>query len=159
LACEVFIGKLTTTVTTGVISSTTALNAAIIANFASRFGLFDEYLIESALLRFDCCSSSNPGIFNVWCEPESGATSAPAATDAKNNKTLTFSCGDNSKTHVLRFNPHNPNTQIWTPITTVTQTCGNLKVYTNNADFGSTTVATDYVVVTGVMNLAFRGFG
>ncbi len=155
---ECFVGKYTTVVGTGVISQMNAIQAGLITNFATRFAMFDEYRIESFLLRVDCSSSTNPGVINVWIESNASATSLPTATDAKDNKTLTFSAGDNARTHVLSFNPRNQNTQAWTPITTTTLSCGEFKIYTDNANYASTTVATDYCVVTGTMTVAFRGF-
>jgi hypothetical protein len=158
LPIEVFIGKITTTVTTGVISQAYAVQAAMIANFSSRFVLFDEYLIEWFKLRIDTSSSNLAGILNIWFEPNIASTSAPSAADAKNNKTLTFAAGSNERTHTLRFNPKNAVTQSWTPISTTTAAIGYLKVYTNATDFASSIVATDYAVLTGIMQVAFRGF-
>ncbi len=159
LAVEIFVGKLTTTVTSGQISSSTAIQAALMANFGGRFVAFDEYMIEKVMFKVDCCSQNNPGLINMWCEPVASATGAPNSTDAKQNKTVTFPAGDTSKTHVMKYNPNNAVTQAWTPVSNTTAVCGNFKIYTNNADFGSTTVATDYVVVTGTIWVAFRGFG
>jgi hypothetical protein len=159
LPIEIFIGKLTTTVTTGVIASTTAIQAALNPNFAARFGVvFDEYMILSAIIKFDTCSSTLPGSINAWIESAIGNSAAPTLTDAKQNKTLTFPAGANQRTHKIIFNPRNVNTQAWTLCTTTTAVCGYLKVYTNNADYGSSVAATDYLVVTGVLNIAFRNF-
>jgi hypothetical protein len=155
---EVFIGKITTTVTTGVISQAYAVQAAMIANFGARFVLFDEYLIQKFKLRIDTSSSNLAGILNIWFEPNVASTSAPSAADAKNNKTLTFAAGSNERTHSLTFNPKNVVTQIWNPISSTTTPIGYLKVYTNATDFAASVVATDYAVLTGVMTVYFRGF-
>jgi hypothetical protein len=155
---EVYVGKITTTVTTGAIAQAYAINAGLIANFGARFVAFDEYLLESFKLRVDTCSSNLAGLLNIWFEPNIASTSAPAAADAKNNKTLTFSAGSNGKTHTLMFNPKNVVTQAWTPISTTTAAFGYLKVYTDAANFASSIVATDYAVLTGIMRVYFRGF-
>jgi hypothetical protein len=157
--CEVFLGKLTTTVTSGVIASTTPIQAGIIASFGSRFALFDEYLLESFTVKLDTCSSNLAGLINVWFETNATSTATPTQNDAKDNKTLTFAAGSNDRTHKLHYNPRNAVTQVWTPISTTTVTIGNLKVYTDNSNYGSSVVATDYVVMTGVMRVSFRGFG
>ncbi len=159
LAVEVYIGKITTTVTTGVIAQATAIQAALMPNFASRFVLFDEYLIESFKLQVDTCSSNLSGLLNFWFEPNTASNATPTATDAKQNRTLTFAAGSNQKTHTLFFNPRNSATQIWNPITTTNTPIGYLKVYTNTVDYAASTVATDYAVLTGVMRIALRGFG
>jgi len=156
---EVFIGKVTTTVTSGVIATTYAVQAGMVNNFAARFGVFDEYLIEKFLLRINTCSSNLSGLMNFWFEPQVGSTGTPAAADAKNNKTLTFAAGENGHTKTLPYNPRNAATQVWTIITTTNASIGNLKCYTNNADFGSAIAVTDYAVLTGIMTVAFRGFG
>jgi len=159
LPIEIFIGKLTTTVTTGVIASTTAIQASLNANFAARFGTcFDEYMIQSALFKFDMCSSALPGLLNVWIESNINSGAAPTLTDAKQNKTTTFAAGSNQRTHTIFFNPKNTVTQAWTLCTTTTAPIGYLKVYTNNADFASSIVATDYVVISGVLTVAFRNY-
>lgn len=155
---EVFIGKITTTVTTGVISQAYAVQASMIANFGARFVLFDEYMLEKFQLKIDTSSSNLAGILNIWFEPNIASTSAPGAADAKNNKTLTFPAGANERTHRLSFNPRNSVTQAWTPISTTTAPIGYLKVYTNATDFAASVVATDYAVLTGIMTVAFRGF-
>jgi len=155
---EVFIGKLTTTVTTGVIASSTVIAASLVSNFASRFVAFDEYRIRKFEAIYQLCSSTNPGILNTWCEPLTSNTGAPVANDAKNNRTVTFSASATDKTIRLPYNPRDDNVTIWNAISTTTTSCGNLKVYTNNADFGSSIVATDYVVVTGIIWIEFRGW-
>jgi len=156
---ELFFGKITTVVTSGLIAYTAALNVGLVNSFAARFGTsFDEYMILSLTVRINTCSSNLPGLLNVWIENQSGATGTPAATDAKSNKTLTFSAGSNEKTWSLSFNPRNTATQTWNLPSNTTASIGNLKIYTNNADFGSSVVATDYAVITGTMRVAFRGF-
>jgi hypothetical protein len=158
LKLEVYVGAYATTAATGAIAVNVPITAGLINSFASRFVLFDEYVIESVTMKLNCCSSSNPGIINAWYEPVAGNTGTPTSTDAKDNKTLTFSAGDNNKTHVIGFNPKNSNTQIWSPITTTSQSCGNFKIYTDHNNFSSSTAATDYLVVSGVMTVLFRGF-
>jgi hypothetical protein len=154
---EVSIGKITTTVTTGLIALATAIQAGLVSNFNSRFGTtFDEYLIESFDLYINMCSSSNPGVINFWFETQS--TSSPSAADATNNKTKTISAGSNEKQWRLHFNPRNAVTQAWTPISTTTAPIGYLKTFTNNSTFASSVVATDYAVLTGTLHVAFRGW-
>jgi len=153
---ETFVAKYTTTVTTGVIATNNSIQAAMIDSFAARFVGFDQYRIRSVRFQMDCCASTNPGVINVWVEP-SGA-GVPNATNAKDNYTCTFSAGDNSKHHILTYNPRDPATQVWTAVATTTSPIGYLKVYTNNADFAASTVATDYLVVMATLVIEFRGY-
>ncbi len=153
---EFFVGKFTTTVTTGAIASSTAITVGLVDNFSARFALFDEFKIRSVHLRFYTLSTANQGVINVWIEPLSNAT--PTLALSKDNKTLTFSLSDSSRSHTLDYTIKDPNLTIWAPVTTTTAQVGYVKVYTDNAAYGATTVATDVLVVVGTMVVDFRGF-
>ncbi len=155
---ECYLAKVTSTVTTGVIAFTQSIEAGLVSSFGSRFDAYDEYLIEWFELRVDTCSSNLSGLLNVWIEADATNTGTPTATNAKQNKTLTFAAGANQRTHKLRYNPRNPVTQKWTPTGTTNASIGNVKVYTNTTDFAASTVATDYAVLTGTMGIWLRGF-
>lgn len=147
--------KYTTTVTTGVIASSTPIQAAQVPSFGSRFVAFDEYRIVKARFTFYPCSSSNPGTLNTWVEPKSGTT--PTSSAAQNNKVLAFPIGGNSRTYTLTYRPTDFDLEGWQDLATTTFVYGYLNVYTNNADFASNTVATDAVTVRAEYDIEFRG--
>ncbi len=155
---EAYFGKLTTTVSSGVVANSYAIEAARMDNFSTRFQGFDEYRIESVLIRINCCSSAVTGLMNIWVEPNIAASATPTAGDAKANKTLTFANGANQKTHTIVYNPKNSVTQDWNDINQPNEPIGYLKAFTNNSDFGSPVTAIDVAVVTGVFRVWFRGF-
>jgi hypothetical protein len=150
------IQKFTTTVTTGVIASSTAIQAAQIPSFGSRFAAFDEYRITHAKFMFYPCSSTNPGTLNAWVEPQSSGT--PSSSIAQNNKVLAFPIGGNNRVYKLNYSPTDFNFEGWTDLATTTFVIGYLNVYTNNADFASNIVATDAVTVRAEYTVEFRGF-
>jgi hypothetical protein len=148
--------KYTTTVTTGVIAVSTAIQAALCSNFSTRFQAFDEYRIIKAIFSAYPCSSNNPGSIVMWVEPLSNAT--PTSSLAATNTVTTFSAGGNSKVTTLSYRPVDYAYLDWTPVTTSTSPVGYLNVYTDNANFASSTTATDYCVIRATLTFQFRGY-
>ncbi len=150
--------KLTTTVTTGQIANTTTITNALITNFATRFaGMWDEYRIIKCRAIVVCFSSTNPGQMNHWFDEPSTAGAAPAIADARKNRCLRFNASDTGKPHQMTLTPHDPTLQQWND-TAVGLTIGVYKMYTDNANYGSSIVATDYCTVQFDLTIQFRGF-
>lgn len=148
--------KYTTTVTTGVIAVSTAIQASLCSNFSNRFQAFDEYRIIKAVFDAYPSSSNNPGTIVMWCEPLSSAT--PTSSLAVSNTVTSFSAGGNSKVTSLSYRPTDYAYLDWTPVTTSTAPVGYFCVYTDNTNFASTTVATDYCIIRATLTIQFRGF-
>ena len=153
---ESYVNKATTTVTTGLIAHSHGIQAATIDNFAARFAAFDQYKILKATYAVNCIGATNPGVMVMWFEPTSSAV--PTNTTAVENFAVNFPASDVSRKHVISYNPRDPVTQIWSPVTTTTNIIGYFKLFTNNASFGSSVTATDYAVITATYQVAFRGY-
>jgi len=149
--------KYTTTVTTGVIASSTAIQTGNITNFSTRFAVaFDECRITKVIFRAYPCSSANPGTVNMWVEPQSNST--PTTNLAQQNNVVAFPAGANDRIPTLVYQPTDFNYNDWIPVSTTNSVIGYFNVYTNNADFASSTTATDYLVVKAEYFVQFRGF-
>jgi hypothetical protein len=146
-----------TTVTSGAVAQSLPVQAGAIDNFASRFACFDEYRIRKVKYIVSSCNPANTGLVNCWFETQSSAT--PTASNAKDNYTMTFPAGDVNRNHVMNFNPHDVVSQGWEPITSVTSPCGYFKIYTDNVNFNSNITVVNYVIVSAVYWIEFRGFG
>jgi hypothetical protein len=147
--------KLTTTVTTGLISATAQVSSAALAAFATRFGsTFVEYRIIRARYLLRCFSSTNPGVFTCWFDEKS--TAAPIVQEAQERSIGTFSCSSISTPHIFKWEASDTldlqYQLISTAVTPVT-----FKVYTNNANFGASVVATDYLEIVPYFCVQFRG--
>jgi hypothetical protein len=88
---------------------------------------------------------------------EDRSSSAPTLATAEAAKGLFFPAADITKMHLLDYKIFDP---VYTDFTALnaTQSVGYLNVYTNNANYGSSTVATDYFSITPVFTIQFRGF-
>lgn len=147
--------KYTTTVTTGVIASSVAIQASLMTNFSTRFAAFDEFRITQVLFKANLCSASNPGTINMWVEPLSNTV--PNSTMAGTNSVRRFPAGGNDRTPTLLYRPADYAYLDWLTIGTTTSPIGWLNVYTDNSTFASSTVATDYMVVSADFTVQFRG--
>jgi len=147
-----------TTVTTGAMTVTASLAviSTTINNFATRFANFEEYRIIKAKAIIRCFSSVNPGIGNLWLD-DSGNISAPTATEAQQRQGVKhFMFSDVDKEHTLTYVPQSPQEQIWNPIATAQQ-IAQFKLYTDNANFGASIVATQYCSIQVMFTVQFRG--
>lgn len=146
--------KLTTTVTTGQIASSFQVTSTNINTFATRFGAtFVEYRIVKCLTKMRNFSSTNPGILQCWYDEASAAV--PILAEAAERATLSNSACDVVPTSMLWTASDPLDLQyraIGTAYTPVTW-----KVFTNNANFGSSIVATDYAEIVPVARVQFRG--
>lgn len=146
--------KATTTVTTGLIATTTAITTALVSNFSTRFAMWDEYRITRVRVLFRNFSSANPGLVRAWIEPRSTAT--PTLAIAEASEGLAFNASDITKGHLLDYKLMDPVLSDFTQVGT-TQNIGNINWFTNNANYGSSTVATDYFLVHIEFVVQFRG--
>jgi hypothetical protein len=147
--------KFTTTVTTGLIAGTIAVNSNQVQSFATRFGsTFVEYRVVRARFRVRLFSSTNPGVLQFWIDDQSTAT--PTLAEAQERATLIESASATDNYPMLKWvNSDIGDLQylaIGTPRTSAT-----FKVYSNNANFGSSIVATDYLEVEPEFQFQFRG--
>jgi hypothetical protein len=148
--------KLTTTVTTGVIASTIIISSANITNFAARFQGFEEGRIIKAKLKISTFSSTNPGRILVYADADDATT--PTLALAQSHKRLEFSAGDNKGVKSIVYDVHDLAKLEWTSVFAGLPACGYFKIYTNNANLGSSIVATDYLDYSIEYTLQFRGF-
>ncbi len=145
-----------TTVTTGVISTDYDVNAAAIVNWNTRFQVtFREYRIIRARFRTRNFSTVNPGVFATWFDEKSTAT--PTSNEAQDKATKLFSCADVIGNHSLEWTAHDPLDLQYTISTTTNVTPVSFKIYTNNANFGSSIVATQYADILPEFYVQFRG--
>jgi len=147
--------KLTTTVGTGVISSIYPINIGQILNFATRFGgTFVEYRIIRAMFQIRLFNSTNPGVIQFWLDEKNNA--APTVTEATERAILSLSASATDTRPTMKWTNADPLDLQYSPIATVVNVAF-FKTYTNNALFGSSAVATDYVEFIPVFQFQFRG--
>jgi len=147
--------KSTTTVTSGQIASTNNVTSTQIQSFATRFAsTFVEYRIIRAVFKIRLFSSTNPGVIQFWLDEKS--TAAPTLAEAQERAVLIVSAGAVDRTFSLKWVSADPvdlqYNAVGTPATLVT-----FKGFTNNANFGSSIVATDYYEVEPEFQFQFRG--
>jgi len=147
--------KLTTTVTTGLIANALNVNILGINNFASRFGAtFVEYRIIKANFAVKFFSSTNPGIIQFWMDEK--VTSAPTSTEALERYVLSSPAAAVDRPRALEWICSDPLDLQYQPIGT-TYTPATFKSFTNNTNFGSSIVATDYCEILPHFLFQFRG--
>jgi hypothetical protein len=151
-----YLAPLSTTVTTGVIAVTTSINPGILANFATRFAGYSEFRIVKAEAIIRCFSSVNPGTILQWFSEDD--TAAPTSAKAFNVISKGFSASAVIPEHRLTYTPHDPAQQTWTLVASGAPVIGYHKIYTDNATFGSSIVATQYLSVAYELTVQLRGF-
>lgn len=147
--------KFTTTVTTGLIAGTSIVNNANITAFATRFGsTFVEYRIIRARFRIRLFGSTNPGVLHFWMDEKSTAT--PTLAEANERANLIVSASAVDRQPELSWTAADPVDLAYNAIGTALNSA-TFKVYTNNAQFGSSIVASDYLEVEPIFEIQFRG--
>jgi len=147
--------KFTTVVTTGLIAGVININSGSIASFATRFSqTFVEYRMIRALFRIRLFSSTNPGVLQFWIDEKSNAT--PILAEAQERATLIVSASSTDRNPVLKWVSSDP-LDLQYIATSASATLATFKVFTNNTNFGSSIVATDYLEVEPVYEVQFRG--
>lgn len=147
--------KATTTVTTGVIATAYGINTSQIQAFATRFGsTFDEFRIVQANMTLSLFSSTNAGLILTFIDENS--TAAPSIAEARERTQKTISASAVDRNLTLTWIAADPADLLYTPIAN-SFTPATFKVYTDNANFGSSIVATDYFEITCQFRVQFRG--
>lgn len=147
--------KATTIVTTGVIATVYSINTSQIQAFSTRFGsTFDEFRIVQANLRLSLFSSTNAGLILVFIDENSSA--APTVAEARERSQRTISASAVDRNLTLNWIAADPADLLYTPIAN-SFTPASFKMYTDNANFGSSIVATDYFEITCQFRVQFRG--
>lgn len=145
-----------TTVTTGVISLVFDCDPVTnVIDWSTRFELFEEYRVIQCRAIVHCFASTNPGTIIMYWD-ETSAT-APTATAAQERGINLFSAGGNNKSHTITWMPVDL-TDLRYFNTSTTNVPVRLKIYTDNANYGSSTVATQYISVTLEYTIQLRGF-
>lgn len=148
--------NISTTVTTGVIAQVFAVKASNIANFATRFGvLFEEYRIVRAKFTVKNYASTNPGLFVHWVDEKQ--TTNPTSAEALQKSLKSFSASSPSP-HVITWTSNDPLDLQYIDIGTTATELATYKIYTDNAFFGSSIVATAYACVVPEFWIQFRGY-
>jgi len=147
--------KVTTTVTTGVIATSLLCNTGGIANFAVRFGsTFVEYRMIRVRMQIRFFSSTNPGVIQFWYDEKQ--TGAPSLADAQERAVLVCSAASVDRQPLLKWICSDTldlqYSDIGALVTPVT-----FKAYSDNANFGSSVVATDYFELEPEFQYQFRG--
>lgn len=146
-----------TTVTTGAVALARAIDpTGEVTNWVDRFqDLFEEYRVVKATLKINCFSSTNPGVLNAWVDEV--VSTAPTSTAASERTILKFSASSVQKTHILVWKPVSLPDLAYTPVATALNPAW-FKVYTDNASFGASVVATQYFTSVMEFVIQFRGF-
>jgi hypothetical protein len=152
-----FVPPLLTTVTSGaIISNSTLVASTLIPNLATRFAGYSEFRIVKVIAKVRCYSTTNPGILVMWFSEDD--STAPTATKAISSVAKEFSASANLPEHTLTYVPHDPAQQTWTLVSSGAPVIGYHKLYTDNANFGSSIVATPYCTLAFESTVQFRGF-
>lgn len=146
---------LSTIVTTGVIAQLTTLYAGLVPNFAARFLAFEQFRIVKAKAKISNFSVTNPGFINQWFDSDNSGT--PTTSQAENSLARRFAASRPGP-HVLDYVPHDPAEQGWSLVSAASGIIGYHKVYTDNANYGSSIVATPYSLLDLELTIQFRGF-
>lgn len=147
----------TTTVTTGALAVTAPIDpTTALGTWAARFqATFKEYRVIKAVLKMKTFSSTLPGQINAWVD-ETLVTAPTAAQAQEYQGVTTFPAGANEMTHIVKWTPHSPTELAYLPCATAS---GNatFKIYSDNGNFGSSIVATQYMTYQMLMTIQFRG--
>jgi len=147
--------KLTTTVTSGIISSTLFVSKNSIASFATRFGsTFVEYRMVKAKITGRMFSSNNPGVLQMWYDEK--VASGPTSAEATERYIISCNASAVDKRPSLKWTASDPLDLQYVAIGTAITLC-TFKTYTDAATFGASVVATDYAELEGAICFQFRG--
>lgn len=148
--------KLSTTVTTGLISNSLALSQSNIQAFAARFSTtFDEYRILGADVRITPISASS-GVSKMWFDEK--VATAPSANEPNQRTSVPFANtnAQSQSQKIMRWRARDLLDLEYTTITTVS-TPVYFKTYTDAATWGAPVVATDLWLIEPIYIVEFRG--
>lgn len=145
-----------TTVATGVISAALAVDPVTLSyGWATRFGaLYEEFRIVKCKAVINFFSSTNPGQINFWWDEV--ANTAPTVAAAAERTVLRLAAGSNQSRHVISWTPSDLKDLQYSPVGTSVNPV-YLKIYTDNANYGATAVATQYMTIQLLATIQFRG--
>jgi hypothetical protein len=145
-----------TTVTSGVIALVYDTDPVTnVINWATRFQSLEEFRVVKTKAIVNCFSSTNPGAVVAWFDETSNTT--PTATAAQDRTIKTFSAGDVTRTHTLVWRPKDL-LDLQYSSTGVSKKPVYFKLYSDNANYGSSIVASQYLSVHMAYTIQFRGF-
>lgn len=148
--------KLTTTVTTGQIAHVVTINTALVSNFAARFPGFEEYRIVKAKIIVTMFASTNPGRVILYADPDDNTT--PTIQLARNHRSMMMAAADVTHPFIMSYTPHDLAKLDYTQVGVTDSARGYFKIFTNNANLGSSIVAVDYLDYSVELTVQFRGF-
>jgi hypothetical protein len=146
----------TTTVTTGLIALSLAIDpTAIVSSWTTRFATWDEYRVIGWRAKVRCFASSNPGVLVHWIEEKNAA--APTNAIAIAAKGIRFSASDVLGSHLQTYAVTDPFDLEYASLPT-SKVVGYYNLFTDNANWGASVVATAYCVTDIELHVQFRGF-
>jgi len=147
---------LSTTVTSGLIASTQAVQKTSISSFATRFATtYDEYRFVGC--NYKCRAvGPNPGVGVVWFDEKSNSTATLTDSQEKTGRRFPFNSGNSKSDFVMRWRANDLVDLQWSAIAT-TQTPAYFKIYSDNANYGASIVATPYLLIEPEYIVEFRG--
>ncbi len=144
-----------TTVTTGVIAFAQTVSNNNVVSFTTRFGsTFLEYRLIQAEFEVRMFSSTNPGLLQAWIDEQSNST--PTLAEAQERAVRSWSAASTDRTNKLGWTATEVDDLGYTAIGS-SNIVATFKLYTNNANFGSSIVATAYAEVVPRFRFQFRG--
>jgi hypothetical protein len=142
--------------TTGLIAAIIPVEATTIQNFASRFeNTFDECRILKAVIRIRPVSAFS-GVTKFWFDEQSNAT--PTANEAMERYCMTQSSTStmSKSSFQMVWTPHDLLDLQFNAIATNTVPV-RLKIYTDNANFGSPVAGNPVWLIEPMLTIEFRG--
>jgi hypothetical protein len=145
-----------TTVTTGVIAVVQNIDPVnIVSDWANRFAnTFEEYRVVKAKFFVNVFSTANPGLLLQYVDEK--VATAPTAAAVNERALVRYSAADVVKPHILTWRPRDVTDLVYTPIGSPFVPA-YFKIYTDNANFGSSIVATPYLSYYTKYKIQFRG--
>jgi hypothetical protein len=148
---------LTTTVTTGVISSATAVTGeTLVTNWSTRFqAVFDEYRVMSTRFIIKSLVAST-GVTRFFFD--SNGTAALIDAQERRGSTLVNTNASTKSSYTMTYTPKEPGELAF--VLTYLATTGTYPyfcAYTNAANFGATAVATPLWLIQPELVVEFRG--
>ncbi len=107
-----------------------------------------------AIYQVNCFSTANPGLILNFIDEKS--STVPTAAAVNERALERYSASDVVKSHRLRWLAKDITDLTYNAVATATNPC-YFKLYTDNANFGSSVVATPYITSFVKYRFQFRG--
>jgi hypothetical protein len=148
---------LSTTVTTGVISSAFALEpTSKIGDFGARFqSTFDEYMVTKVRLRIRPLTTAT-GVSSFFFDEKSSTAPTLAMANERQSTILSHAQANSSSFKVMNFITRDLLDLQFTDITTG-KILGYFKVYTDTANFGAPIAVTALWIIEPEFTILFKG--